>query len=280
MYTTWIYIIAILISVPSAILGSFLLLRKSIMVSDAISHSILPGLVIGFLISKSLYSPILLIFASLFGVLTIFIIEWIHKGNNIKKDASIGLSYTFLFALGVIMIANLTSSNSDLHQDCILFGDIDATPFNRINWFGIDFGPKALWTLITLNILVISTITIGWKALVVSSFDPIYSKTIGLKPETWNYILMTLVSVCVVTAFDVIGAILIISLLAAPAATSFLFTKHVSSFLFTSIVLAVINTLLGITISFHFNLIMSGTLALIHGISFFLAFGIKRLNLF
>lgn len=270
MYTSWIYIIAILITIPSAILGGFLLLRRSIMVSDAISHSILPGLVIGFLISKSLYSPILLIFASLFGVLTVLIIEWIHKGNKVKKDASIGLSYTFLFALGVIMIANFTSSNSDLHQDCILYGDIDATPWKRVVWFDTDFGPKAFWTLIVLNIIVFFTIIIGWKPLTLSSFDPTYSSTIGFHPKTWNYILMTLVSMCVVTAFDIVGAILIISLLAAPAATSFLFSKRIHSFFIRAMIIAVINTFIGIYISFHFNLIMSGTLALIHGTSFFL----------
>lgn len=272
MYQVWIYIIAFLIVVPSALLGAFLLLRKSTMVSDAISHSILPGLVIGFLIAKSLYSPILLILATVFGVLTVFIIEWAYKGNRIKKDASIGLSYTFLFAVGVLLIANFTSSNSELHQDCILYGDLSAAPLNTLFINNYDCGPKAFWTLITLNIIVLSFIILGWRALKASTFDVTFAQTIGFKPQTWNYILMTIVSFTVVVAFDIVGAVLIIAFLAGPSATAFLLSKRLIQFTLNTLLISIINTILGIFISSQFNLVLSATLALCQGLSFFIVF--------
>jgi manganese/zinc/iron transport system permease protein len=276
MYEIWIYIIAILISIPTAILGSFLLLRKSIMVSDAISHSTLPGLVIGFLIAKSLYSPFLLVFASIFGVITIVLIEWIFKNNRIKKDASIGLSYTFLFAIGVLLISNFTSGNTELHQDCILYGDLNAVPINVFYFNDLNLGPKALWTLTILNIVVITTSLIGWNPFKISSFDPILAQLIGFKPKLWNYILMTLVSITIVIAFDIIGAVLIVSLLACPAASAYLISKKMNRFVLTSVIISIFYTLIGITISLNFNLILSATLALTHGVLFFVVFLLSR----
>lgn len=270
MYEVWVYIIALLVAIPSAILGSFLLLKRSVMVSDAISHAVLPGLVIGFLIAKSLYSPILLFFASIFGVITIVVIEWIYKNSQVKKEAAIGVSYTFLFALGVLLIANFTSENTDLHQDCILYGNINSAPYFIVEIGNLVLGPKAVWILGGLNIMIIVVVFFGWRALNVTSFDPIFAKSIGINPVVWNYILMILVSVCVVTAFDIIGAILIISLLAAPAASAFLFAKRSHSFLLLAIGIALINTLLSIFISFNWNLEPSGTLALFQGVTFLL----------
>ncbi len=272
MYQIWIYIIALLIVIPSTLLGCFLLLRKSVMVSDGISHSILPGLVIGFLVTKSLYSPILLLFASLFGVFTIVLMEWIYKNDRIKKEASISISFTFLFAVGILLIANFTSENTELHQECILYGDLNAVPLHTLFINGIGLGPKALWTLLLLNICVISCLFIGWRALNVTSFDPIYATSIGFNPKKWNYILMTLVALTVVIAFDIVGAILIISIIAAPAASAYLFCKQLKSFILLSLFLGIIYTLLGISISFYFNLILSATLALVFGVLFLVSF--------
>lgn len=272
MYTFWIYLIALLVALPSAVLGGFLLLRKSMMVSDAISHAILPGLVIGFLVTKSVYSPVVLVLAAVFGVLTILMIDWLHQGTQIKKDASIGITYTFLFAVGVLLIANFTSGNTELDQECILYGDIGSTPLNTLILGGFQLGPKAVWILGGINVLVGLVVFIGWRALTLSSFDAVFAHTIGLKPKTWNLILMTLVAVCIVSAFDIVGAILIISFLSAPSCAAFLFGKNSKSYIALCVLFGLINTLLGLVISFEFDLILSGTLALTHGGLFLLTF--------
>lgn len=277
MYTIWIYIIALLVAVPSAVLGGFLLLRKSMMVSDAISHSILPGLVLGFLVTKSVYSPLVLVLASLFGVLTILLIDWLHKETQIKKEASIGIAYTFLFAVGVLLIANFTSGNTELDQECILYGDIGSTPLDTLIINGYWLGPKAVWVLGGINLLVAVVVTIGWRALTLSSFDEVFAETIGLRPKTWNLILMTLVAVCIVSAFDIVGAILIISFLSAPSCAAFLFGNNSRSYIGLCVLFGVVNTVLGLVISFQFDLILSGTLALTHGGLFLLTFGVSRI---
>ena len=275
----WLYIVAVLVSIPAGILGSLLLVRKSLMVGDAISHSVLPGLVIGFLILKDLYSPILLAFASIMGVITVLLIDLIHKNSKIKKDASIGITYTFLFALGVILLANFTSGNVDLDQECILYGDMGSVPLNL--WFtegGINLGPKAVWILSIVNLIVVTVIYIGWRPLTVSSFDLVFAQTIGLKPKLWNFILMSLVSAVVVTAFDIVGAILIVSLLATPASTAFLFGKNIKSYLVLTIIISLACSLLGVFIALKFDIILSGTLATLQGGLFLLAFMVKKIR--
>lgn len=272
----WLYIVALLVSVPAGIIGSFLLVRKSLMVGDAISHSVLPGLVIGFLIIKDLYSPILMVFATAMGVLTVLIIDWIYRNSKIKKEASIGITYTFLFAFGVILLANFTSGNVDLDQGCILYGDMGSVPLNL--WFlenAINLGPKAVWILGVVNLVVFIIIYIGRRPLTVSSFDITLAQTLGLKPRLWNFILMSLVSAVIVTAFDIVGAILIVSLLAAPASTSFLFGRNIKTYLLTTIVISILGSILGVFIALKYDLILSGTLATLQGSLFLLGFCLK-----
>lgn len=275
----WLYIVALLVSIPAGVLGSFLLVRKSLMVGDAISHSVLPGLVVGFLIIKDLYSPILMVFATAVGVLTVVIIDWLYKNSKIKKDASIGITYTFLFALGVILLANFTSGNIDLDQECILYGDMGSVPLNL--WFlenGFNLGPKAVWILGVVNLLVILMIFLGWRPITVSSFDLTLAQTMGLKPRLWNFILMSLVSAVIVTAFDIVGAILIVSLLATPASTSFLFGTTIKNYLLLTIIISLLSSILGVFIALKFDLILSGTLATLQGAIFLLAFVFKQIN--
>jgi manganese/zinc/iron transport system permease protein len=276
MYQFWIYTIALLLAIPCAVLGSFLLLRKSLMLSDAMSHAVVPGLVLGYLITKSLYSPWLLIVAALFGVITVYGVEWLSTKQHVKKDASIGVVFSFLFGVGILLIANFTSSNTDLHQECILYGDLGATPLNRLLINGINWGPKALYTTIVINIIVGIFVILFWRPLVSASFDPIFAQQIGLKPKLTNLLLMTIVSITIVSAFDLVGAVLIIGLLAIPAACAFLLTKNMKYFILTAIAFTILGNVLGASFAFHYNLVLSAAMALGLGLLFFLIFVLKR----
>jgi manganese/zinc/iron transport system permease protein len=277
MYQFWIYIVVILLAIPSALLGSFLILRKSVMLSDAMSHSVVPGLVLGFLISKSLYSPCILVMATIFGVLTVYGVEWINFNNKVKKDASIGLVFTFLFAVGILLISNFTSSNTDLDQECILYGDLGASPLNRFRIQNVDLGPKALWTLLILNLLVFGFLKIFWRPMICTTFDPTFSETIGYKPKKIHFYFMTLLSFCIVSAFDIVGAILIISLLAIPAACSYLFAKNSFKLLIISTLTSILASVFGVFIAFKYNLVLSATISLAMGLIFLVIFIQKRI---
>ena len=140
----WIILTGILVALSCGLLGVFLVLRKMAMVGDAISHAVLPGIVIAYLVAESRNAVIMLIGAAAFGLLTTFMIEWFYRRARIQADASIGITFTWLFAIGVILVSFYTG-NVDLDQECVLYGDISYIPFNLL-WIGDNsFGPAPIW---------------------------------------------------------------------------------------------------------------------------------------
>ena len=151
--------IASLVAVTCAIPGTFLVLRKMALISDAISHSILPGLVIGFFISHDLGSPLLIVMAALSGVITVILVEFIQKTKLVKEDTAIGLVFPALFSIGVILIAK-NANDVHLDTDVVLLGELAFAPFDRLLLNGMDLGPKSLWiigTILLITILLLFT---------------------------------------------------------------------------------------------------------------------------
>jgi len=180
MNAFWIILTGSLVAVTCGLLGCFLTLRKMAMIGDAISHAVLPGIVIAFLLSGKDSLPILIGAAS-FGLLTTFIIEYLQKTGKLQGDAAIGLTFTFLFALGVILIA-IYADQIDLDQDCVLHGEIAYVPFDTIiTKGGLNLGPSAVWILGTVFLLVLAMIIIGYKGL----FAGIVAATGGYFLAVW-----------------------------------------------------------------------------------------------
>ena len=165
----WIIITGSLVAITSGLLGCFLILRRMAMVGDAISHAVLPGIAIAFLISGSRNSVPMLIGAAAFGMLCTVLIELFHKKAKLQEDASIGISFTWLFAIGVILITYF-ADKVDLDQECVLYGDI--TFINFETWLNI---PTAVWMLGGLFTIIIAFIVIGYKGLYLTTFDPDYA---------------------------------------------------------------------------------------------------------
>ena len=138
---------AITIAVSCSLLGCFLVLRKTVMVGDAISHSVLPGIAIAYLLSSSFNSVFMLIGAAIFGVFTTLIIDFFHKKLKLQEDASIGITFTWLFAIGVIIITLFTNSNIDLDQDCVLFGELSSTFLDKIMVGDYLIGTISFWMI-------------------------------------------------------------------------------------------------------------------------------------
>ncbi len=242
------------------------------MVGDAISHAVLPGIVIAFLLTGSRDSVPMLIGAGLLGVLTTFLIEFFHKYARVQSDAAIGVTFTWLFAIGIILIS-VFAGQVDLDQDCVLYGEIAYVPLDLwITEGGLSLGPRTVWTIGIVTILIIAFIIFGYKELFLTAFDPGYAAAIGVSTSLWYYLLMTAVSLTTVASFESVGAILVVALLVAPPATAYLLTDNFKTMLVLSVALGIIASFAGYYLAVWMDGSIAGAIATITGLEFLLAF--------
>lgn len=272
MNDLYIILTGSLVAVSCALLGAYLILRKMAMVGDAISHAVLPGIVIAFLISGSRDSVTMLIGAGLIGIFTTFLIEFFHKHARLQTDASIGVTFTWLFAIGVVLIS-LFAGQVDLDQDCVLYGEIAYVPLDF--WIlgdGTIMGPRTLWVMAVVLIIILLFIYFGYKELFLTTFDPAYAATIGISTSLWHYLLMGMVSMTTVASFESVGAILVVALLIAPPATAYLLTNKLKVMLMLSAGLGVLIAITGYYLAAWLDASIAGAMATMAGLFFFMAF--------
>jgi len=268
----WIILTGSLVAICAALLGSFLVLRKMSMVGDAISHAVLPGLVVAYLVSGSRASIPMLIGAALVGMLTTFIIEVFHKKFKLQSDASIGVTFTFLFAIGVIMVSALTGK-IDLDQDCVLYGEIAYVPLD--SWFtsaGANMGPYTIWILSVATLIIVSFVIIGFKGLKITTFDETYAASLGISTVFWHYALMSMVSLTTVVSFEAVGAILVVAFFIIPAATAYLLTDNLKKMLLLACGFGILSSALGYVLAATINGSIAGSMATVAGFLFLITF--------
>jgi manganese/zinc/iron transport system permease protein len=262
-----IILVAMITAAACALPGIFLVLRGAALMSDALSHSMLPGIVILFFVTGSLHSPLLLVGACLSGLLTVLIIETIIKTECIKKDAAIGVSFPLFFSIGVILIT-LYARNIHLDTDMVLLGELAFVPFNRLMLGGLDCGPLALYLMSIALLCNICFVALAYKELALSIFDPHYAMVTGFSPRLLYYILMILVSFTIVGAFDVVGAIVVVSLMVVPASAASLLTQKLHHLIFLTLILTFSATLIGYTVAHACDLSLAGSIAVAQGAVF------------
>lgn len=266
-----IQIIAAVVAVACAIPGVFLVLRKMALISDAISHSILPGIVIGFFVTQDLNSPLLILLAALFGVITVVLVEFIQKTGLVKEDTAIGLVFPVLFSIGVILISK-NANDVHLDVDAVLLGEIAFSPFNRLMISGADWGPKSLWVMGSILLITLSLLVLFFKELKVSTFDAGLSSALGISPVIMHYGLMSVSSITVVGAFDAVGAILVVALMIAPAATAYLLTEDLKKMIGLSILFGVFSAISGYWVAHFLDASISGSIATTLGVIFLIVY--------
>ena len=266
-----IQLIASLVAIACAIPGTFLVLRKMAMISDAISHSILPGIVIGFFITQDLNSPLLIVLAALTGVLTVFLVERIQKTGLVKEDTAIGLVFPTLFSIGVIMIAK-NANDVHLDVDAVLLGELAFAPFDRLMMGTTDLGPKSLWIIGSILLLTILLLFAFFKELKISTFDKGLATSLGFSPILIHYGLMTVSSITTVGAFDAIGAILVVAFMIAPAATAYLLTTDLKKMLILSCVFGVFSAISGYWLAHWLDASIAGSITTMLGLLFLLVY--------
>jgi len=252
-----------------ALLGTFLVLRRLALISDAISHSILLGIVAAFFLVRDLNSPLLVVGAALVGVLTVWLIELVVKTRRVANDAAIGLVFPVLFSIAVIII---TRAASDIHldTDMVLVGQIDFVPFDRLAILGIEL-PRALWAMGAILIINIIFITLFYKELKLVTFDTGLAAALGFMPVLLHYAIVTLTSITAVGAFDAVGSILVVALMIAPPATAYLLTDRLGAMLLLSAVIGVLSAAIGFWPARWLNVSTAGMMVVVTGVFFLLA---------
>ncbi|RYH76401.1 metal ABC transporter permease [Flavobacteriaceae bacterium 144Ye] len=266
-----IQLIASLVAVACAIPGTFLVLRKMAMISDAISHSILPGIVIGFFITQDLNSPLLILLAAITGIITVVLVEHIQKTGLVKEDTAIGLVFPALFSIGVIMIAK-NANDVHLDVDAVLLGELAFAPFDRLFIAGTDVGPKSLWIIGAILLITLGLLFAFFKELKISTFDAGLAASLGFSPALIHYGLMTVSSVTTVGAFDAVGAILVVALMIAPAAVAYLITTDLKKMLLLAIIFGVFSAISGYWFAHWLDASIAGSITTMLGLLFLIVY--------
>ena len=259
--------IAIMAALSCALPGIFLVLRGVALMSDAISHAILLGIIVMFLMVQDLSSPWLLFGAAAAGLLTVACTELLISTERIKKDTAIGLVFPLFFSIGIILI---TWYARDVHldSDMVLLGDIALAPFHRFYSAGIDLGPSALWQLGGIFIFNLFMIILCFKELAIATFDPQYAAVIGFSPGIAHYLIMTLTSITAVAAFDIVGAIVVVALMIVPAATAYLLTRQLKQMMVLTLALSMGASIGGYMCAYLLDVSIAGSIAFVAGLLF------------
>jgi manganese/zinc/iron transport system permease protein len=264
----WIMLMGFFVATACGLVGNYLILRRMALVGDAISHSVLPGIAVAFLVSNSRGSTAMFLGALAAGITTTIIIETIHKRTRVKQDAAIGIAFTSLFAIGVILIS-LYAHKVDLDQECVLYGEIAFVPLEEfVKIGGRDIGPFPVIRMGVVAALTIGLVIVFYKELLVSSFDSGLAFSLGINATVVHYGLMSMLSVVVVSAFESVGAILVIAMLIIPGATASLLTQRLPWIHLLTVLHGAISAVLGTHLSIWLECSIAGAIVVV-GIGLF-----------
>lgn len=265
--TGWILITGILAAASCALAGSFLVLRKMSLMGDAIAHAVLPGIVIAFMLTAGRNTIPMLVGAGIFGLLTVYLTEELSKKGRIFHDASMGIVFTTLFAIGVIIIS-LFTANVDIDQECVLYGEIAYVPWDLWMLNGTNMGPRPVWILGFVLLLNAGFITLMYKELKTYSFSPQLAATLGLPVGLIHYGLMGSVSLTTIASFESVGAILVVAMLIVPPATAYLLTDRLHRLLLLAVLFGITSAVGGYYLALWINSSIAGAIAVVTGLQF------------
>lgn len=268
-------VLLILLAVGSScgLIGSVLVVRNQAMLADALSHSVLLGIVLGFFVSHSLDSPLLLFGAAVFGLLTVLAIEGLHT-RKLAQDAATGLLFTFFFALAVILIS-LFARNVHLDLDMVLMGEVLFAPLNRLDLFGLSL-PLALVKSVGLLLVLLVFFFLNFQALTLYLLDKEQAKLQGIATKRLELGLIFLVSLTTVLSFEAVGSMAVIVFLVAPSMAALPWSKHFCQFLVLGQCCAILMIVLGFGLASWLDLTMSGTCSVMGLLTVCVSFFLKN----
>lgn len=261
----WMVLMAFLVTATCGLIGNYLILRRMALMGDAVSHSVLPGLAIAYLLTGTLSLPAMICGALGAGLITTVVIEFIHSKSRIKADAAIGITFCTMFALGMVLI-NVFASQVHLDADCVLYGELSYLhkPANAI-------APRPVLIMGGVGFAVVVLTVLFYKELLVSSFDAMLSASLGFSPGWIKHALMGMLSIVIVSAFESVGAILVIAMLILPGATAQLLTTRLPVCLWLSVLHAALCAVFGLHLAVWLDCSMAGAVVVAGAFLFTLA---------
>lgn len=255
------------VAAACAVPGVFLVLRRMVLVGDAISHVLLLGIVLAYFVVKDPTSPLLFLGAAAVGVLTVALVEGLHRTRLLKEDAAIGLVFPFLFSLGTLL-ASMYLRNTHLDVDRVLLGSPELATFDHLTVGGRDLGPRGLVLLGGTFVAFVILVTVFYKELKLCTFDPGLAAVLGFLPAVVHYALMTSVSLATVAAFDAVGPVLVVAFFAVPPVMARLLTNRLAWVVVLSVGLAVTAAVAGTLLAIELGTTIAGTVAGVLGAMF------------
>ncbi len=266
-----ILLVGSMVAASCALIGSFLVLRRMALLGDAISHSVLPGITIAFLMTGNRATLPMVVGAGVLGVLTVFLVETLTRSRRVNEDTSIGVVFPALFSIGVILISRY-AYDVDLDLDCVLYGEIAYAPWDLISVGGVELGPKALWVTGGVLLMNIAVVVGLLKELKLSTFDPGLCAALGFSPLLLHYLLMSAVSVTVVGSFESVGAILVVAMMIVPPAAAYLLTDSLGRMLGLAVLIGLLSAWGGYAFARALDASIAGAMASMAGLLFLLSF--------
>ena len=265
-----IQLIGVLSASACALIGVFLILRRSAMMADAISHAILPGIVLGYFLADGPSLLLGFLGAVLASTLTVTLVAALQRSRKVDENSAIGIVFPAMFALGTVVVSKWYS-NVHLDTDAILYGNIEFSYFDRLLIGGRDLGPQGIWIMSLLVVLNLLFLGLFYKELKLTTFDGALAAALGFSPVVMHYAIMGMLSVTTVGAFTAVGAILVIAMVIVPAATAYLLTEKLSMMLILAVAIGAVSSLAGVRFAIWLDLSVSGSMVMMTGAAFLLA---------
>jgi manganese/zinc/iron transport system permease protein len=263
----WILLTAIGVALNCASIGTHVALRKMSMLGDAMSHSVLLG-IIGAFVLTGLTSPIPLFLGALFvAICTGYLTQALSSRTGLSEDASIGVNFTWMFALGVILLS-FYADDLHLDQECVLYGELAFAAFHQWTVFGQEVGPVSLWTAFFSGLVLAIFLYLGRRALPCIAFDRNFAISSGVTVHRWDFLLLSFLALVVVSSFESVGAILVIALLSIPAACANLFAKSPGKMLALANAHAIFACIIGFLLARAVNGNIAASIAIVAGLMF------------
>lgn len=257
-----------LVAGTCGLVGCFVILRRIALVGDAISHSLLPGITLAFLLTHSRDTLPMMLGAVAAGVITVALIEAIRYTSRIKPDAAIGIVFSSLFAVGVILIS-VFADEVDLDAECVLYGELGFIPLQDIAYFSeIEIGPEPVVRMAIIALIAIVLLFAFFKEMIVTSFDSGLAASLGINPTRYQYGLTLFLSIVIVSSFESVGVVLVIAMIIFPGATALMLTDRLPIALALSTVISGAYSLLGFHLATWLNASIAGGMTVIAGIAF------------
>ena len=264
---TEIIVLMVMVLAASAcsLVGNFLVLRRLSLMGDAISHAVLPGIVLAFMVVGGLQSPMFFVFSVLFALVLAFLIQWFSDRMKISHESVIGIVFTSLFALGVILLVRYVG-NVHLDQDAVLFGQVEFSAWNRFEVFGVDIGVRSLWMMGTVLLIDAAMLLLFWKELALSAFDSRFADSNGFSSRKLHYLLVLMTAITVVAAFEAVGGVLVVALIVVPSVTAYLVSGRLAEMVWKGQLFALLAALGGYFFAFWADVSMAGSVAMMSGV--------------